>query len=132
MPRMPLDGVRVVDITAVIGAPYGTALLADMGAEVIRVESTKVFPSTTRGNMARPPKEIVPSMGPTGRGYPDFDPGARPWNRFGLFNCHGNNKLSMTVDLRLPEGVAIFHRLLPLSDILLGDVSGGVGKIRAG
>ena len=129
---MPLDGVRIIDITAVIGAPIGTGLLAQMGAEVIRVESTRIFPATTRGSLAHPPKEIVPSMGPVGRGYPDFEPGERPWNRFALFNCHGHNKLSMTVDLLLPDGVEIFHRLLQLTDVVIENVPGVMDKLGLG
>ena len=38
---------------------YGTMVLADMGAEVIRVETTQIFPNQTRGVLARPTREMV-------------------------------------------------------------------------
>ena len=119
MPTLPLDGIRIVDMTAVIGAPYGMLLLAEMGAEVVRVESLRHFTSTTRGTMAHPPKALVPTMGPIGGGYPDFDPGDRPWNRFALFNCHAHNKFSMTADIATAKGQAIFKELVNVSDLVV-------------
>ena len=74
---LPLAGVRILDITLVVGAPYGTMLLADMGAEVIRVETRQNFPSTTRGIWARPSKDMVVNGGAMGSGYPDMEPGER-------------------------------------------------------
>jgi len=129
MPPLPLQGVRVVDMTAVIGAPYGTLMLADMGAEVIRIESTRFFASTTRGYQARPDKTLVPTLGPVGRGYPGLDPGERPWNRFALFNCHATNKRSMTVDLAQPEGRAIVYRLMAVSDLFVENMPGVAEKL---
>ena len=121
---LPLEGIRVVDFTAVIGAPYGTLMLADMGAEVIRLESLQRFAPTTRGTGIRPAKDLVPSMGPVGRGYPNFDPGDRPWNRFALFNCHAHNKLSATTDLGTERGVGIAQELIALSDVLVENQPG--------
>ena len=50
----PLHGVRVLDFTTVWSGPYLTQLLADLGAEVIRVENPSVFPPTTKGYLPRP------------------------------------------------------------------------------
>jgi benzylsuccinate CoA-transferase BbsF subunit len=116
-------------MTAVIGVPYGTLMLADMGAEVIRLESTKFWVSTTRGYLARPDPSVVPSMGPVARGYPDLDPGKRPWNRFALFNCHAVNKRSMTVDLGQPEGREIVHDLARVSDLFIENMPGVTEKL---
>ena len=115
--KLPLEGIRILDFTVVWAGPFATQLLAEWGAEVIRVESTKFFPSTTRGTLARPSKELV-QQGGIG-GYPDKDPGERPWNRAALFNVHARNKLSMTVDLTNPEGQEIFADLVSKSDGLI-------------
>lgn len=101
-------------------------LLADMGAEIIRVESTQHFPPITRGDLARPARELLPSLTLTGRGYPDADPGERPWNRVALFNCHARNKRSVTVDLQKPEGRALVKRLVQISDGVIENNSVGV------
>ena len=63
MARLPLEGVRIIDHTVVFQGPYAALILADMGAEVIRVESIHHFPPTTRGVYARPTKEMVAQMG---------------------------------------------------------------------
>ena len=118
---LPLKGVRIVDLTVVLAGPYGAMQLADWGAEVIRVESTQHFASATRGMLARPPQEFVNalSQGGGGIGYPDDHAGERPWNRGSVFNSHGRNKLSMTVDLTRPEGQEVLHRLVAESDGLM-------------
>ena len=126
--RLPLEGVRVIDMTVVWAGPYGTMFLADMGAEVIRVESVNVFPSLTRGNFARPAKETAEQAGwPI---YPDRDPGERPWNRCSIFNVHSRNKYSMTADLNTPEGREVFRRLVESSDLFIeNNVVGSVERL---
>jgi benzylsuccinate CoA-transferase BbsF subunit/naphthyl-2-methylsuccinate CoA transferase subunit len=102
-------------------------ILGDLGAEIIRVESITHFAAVpTRGYRARVRREDVAAMGHMGSLYPERDPGERPWNRFAPFNCHGRNKLSMTVDLERPEGVTIFKRLVRISDIFLENNSAEV------
>lgn len=119
MATLPLEGIRVLDLTVVWAGPYATQLLADLGAEVIRIESIHFYQNTTRGIMPRPPKELVPSMGPVGGGFPDADPGDRPWNRHALFNQHARNKRSVTIDLTKPEGKEIFYELVSKSDVFV-------------
>lgn len=117
--KLPLEGVRVLDMTVVWAGPYCATLLADLGAEVIRVESVQVFGPPTRGSSARPSKFAIENMPPFIGGMPDRDPGARPWNRYPLFNAHARNKRSMTVDLLRPEGREIFRKLVAISDVLV-------------
>jgi crotonobetainyl-CoA:carnitine CoA-transferase CaiB-like acyl-CoA transferase len=116
--KLPLEGVRVLDLTVVWAGPYATMLLADLGAEVIRVENPWVFPTATRGGLPRPPRELVPEHGPLGS-YPDDDPGMRPWNRHSMFSAHARGKRSCTLDLRQPLGLELFLRLVDRADVLV-------------
>lgn len=116
---LPLEGVRVIDLTVVWAGPYATMFLADLGAEVIRVENPWLFPSSTRGYMARPTVGQAAALGAAGTGYPNGDPGERPWNRHMLFNCHARNKRSMTLDIRKPSGREILLQLVERSDLLV-------------
>jgi len=122
MARLPLEGVRVTSITPIWAGPYAEMMLADWGAEVIRVESLQYCPLGSRGRGPRQPKWIVEMV--TGHysaslkeGYDDVN--GRPWNRSCMFNQHGRNKLCCTVDLMRPRGREVFRRLLEVSDIFL-------------
>ncbi|MFN3974493.1 MAG: CaiB/BaiF CoA transferase family protein [Dehalococcoidia bacterium] len=119
MAQLPLSGVRILDITVVWVGPYCTMLLADWGAEVIRVETRQVFQPSTRGYVPYPSKELMQSQRTWSLALPNWEPGRRPWNRTPLFNSHGRNKLSFTVDLRRPEGQEVLHRLVAISDVLI-------------
>lgn len=126
MPPLPLQGLRVLDFTVVWAGPYATMMLADYGAEVIRVESLQHFPSTTRGLVPRPPAALLASASHLLVGFPDWEPGEHPWNRHPMFNNHARNKLSMTVDLTRPEGREVLRRLVLLSDVLVENNALGV------
>jgi crotonobetainyl-CoA:carnitine CoA-transferase CaiB-like acyl-CoA transferase len=119
MTALPLSGIRVLDFTVVWAGPYCTMMLADYGAEVIRVESLQHFPPTTRGSMPRPPAAFLANASHLQGGYPNWEPGERPWNRHPSFNNHARNKLSMTVDTTRPEGRDIVRRLVEISDVLV-------------
>lgn len=116
---LPLDGIRVLDMTVVWAGPYATCILGDLGAEIVRVDNPAIFPSATRGALARPPKELVADIGGIFGGYPDADPGDRPWNRIALFNAHARNKKSITLDLRKEAGREAFLRLAAQCDLML-------------
>ena len=124
---LPLEGIRVIANTYTWAGPYAMMMLADMGAEIIRVESIQRWQWNTRGFMARPTKEqAAVLMGPMGAAYPNRDPGPRPWNRHAMFNSHARNKKSFTVDLASPEGVDIFKRLVAQSDAVVENSTPGV------
>jgi crotonobetainyl-CoA:carnitine CoA-transferase CaiB-like acyl-CoA transferase len=116
---LPLDGIRILDFTVVWAGPFATMLLGDYGAEVIRVESLRFFPSVTRGSTPRPTAAAVRAMSGPGGAYPEREPGPRPWNRHPMFNPHARNKLGMTVDLSRPEGRELFLRLIAISDVVV-------------
>ena len=121
MSKLPLEGIRVIDHGIVYTGTAATTMLADMGAEVIRIESVQVLQPFTRGFMARPPKSEQ-----TGLGYPDLDPGERPWDRW--FQLHGlqRNKYGITLDLSRPKGVEIYKKLAAKSDIVMDNFAAGV------
>ncbi len=120
---LPLAGVRVADITVVWAGPHVTQLLAEWGAEVIRVEPrTRIQPSTRGAERVPPTAEQLKEMAAQGitlGAFPDFEGGADPWNRGASFNSHGRNKLSMTADIMTPEGRETMLRLVEVCDVVV-------------
>ena len=99
-----LTGVRVLDLGMFLAGPYCGKLLADMGAQVIKIESAH-HPDPLRENA---------------RGiFPNADPGERPWNRSGMINDRNRGKLGITLDLAHPEGRRTFLQLVAISDVVL-------------
>ena len=94
----PLSGVRVLDLTRYLAGPFCTMLLADYGADVVKVEARK------------------------GREF--RLPGAKRDTYFFLSSNRG--KRSMTLDLRRPEGRDLVLRLLPRFDVLVENYRPGV------
>jgi len=123
--RLPLDGLRVLDLTVVWAGPYCTMLLADLGADVVRVDNPWLWPTATRGVVPRPPRELVPALGPLGA-YPDLDPGPRPWNRHSMYSAHARNKRGVTLDLRTEVGRELFLRMVEQADVLVENNSAKV------
>jgi crotonobetainyl-CoA:carnitine CoA-transferase CaiB-like acyl-CoA transferase len=98
---VPLSGIRVVDLTRILAGPFCTMLLADMGAEVVKVET--------------------PGGGDPLRGQGVVRDGLS-WY-FAAFN---RNKKSLTLDLRAEEGRAALARLIETSDVLVENYRPGV------
>jgi crotonobetainyl-CoA:carnitine CoA-transferase CaiB-like acyl-CoA transferase len=94
-----LTGVRVIELTTYVAAPSSGRMLADWGAEVIKVEAAP------KGDVVR---FVVPL--PVLRATPD-EPVC-------FEQCNANKK-SVVVDLKTPEGVEIMHKLLATADVLL-------------
>jgi len=93
----PLDGFRVLDLSRVLSGPYCTMLLADMGAEVIKIE----MPG--EGDLTR------------GKGDPESEKrGGQP-----VFFDLNRNKKSLTLNLKPQAGKEIFKRLVQSADILM-------------
>jgi crotonobetainyl-CoA:carnitine CoA-transferase CaiB-like acyl-CoA transferase len=93
-PRGPLLGVRVLDISTVIAGPFASALMGDMGAEVLKIE--------------------IPVSGDHIRHLPPHKDGVPLWSK-----VTNRNKRGITLDLREPEGMQILQRLLPDYDVLV-------------
>lgn len=117
--RLPLEGIVVVEMTVAWAGPYCTQLLADLGATVIRVDNPNLFPTNTRGVLPRPTRELLPLLGPLFGGYPDREPGERPWNRAGMYLGQARGKWCVTVDPRTPLGRQTLHRLIARADVLV-------------
>ncbi len=119
MGRLPLKGLRVLEITVVWAGPYCGSFLADLGAEVIRVESANAFVPLTRGAGARLTQATIDNLPLYSGGTPGRVAGERPFNRSPMFNSHARNKRSMTVNLLEPGGREIFDRLVAISDVFI-------------
>ena len=91
----PLDGIRVVDLSRVVSGPFCTMTLADMGADVIKIEE--------------------PGRGDESRAFgPPFLGGESPY-----FLSINRNKRSCTVNLKCEDGRAVLHRLVARADVLV-------------
>jgi crotonobetainyl-CoA:carnitine CoA-transferase CaiB-like acyl-CoA transferase len=104
-----LHGIRVLDLTWVLAGPYCTKVLADHGAEVIKVES-----------LGRPdPTRFAPFMH-LSRG-PHTDP-----NTNGYFNEVNRNKRSIALDTRTKDGITVLRELIAHCDVLVENFSSTV------
>ncbi|MCH8744987.1 MAG: CoA transferase [Chloroflexi bacterium] len=105
----PLKNYRILDLSRIWAGPYCTKLLADMGAEVVKMESLRVYDSH-RG-------PVTPAPGIAA--YPDADPGEEPWNRNGWFNCLHMSKYGITLELTHEAGRNVFEQLVSISDVVV-------------
>ena len=102
----PLDGVRVLDLSRILAAPFATQLLGDLGADVIKVER--------------------PGSGDDARQYgPPFldEPGGA---ESGFYLSANRNKRSITVDHSSPAGAGLIGELAAVSDVLVENYRRGV------
>lgn len=113
MSRPPLSNVRVVDLGSASAGPMAGHLLADMGAEVIKIESRARMDGMRLG---RPMVGEDLTGGDRGL-WPELQP---------VFHGLNRNKLSVTLNLRTEAGRAILQRLASVSDVVLANFSPGV------
>jgi crotonobetainyl-CoA:carnitine CoA-transferase CaiB-like acyl-CoA transferase len=100
--QRPLDGVRVLDLSRVLAGPFCTMNLADLGAEVIKIE--------------------VPIRGDDSRSYAPRIPGS---DDSGYFYSVNRGKQSLTLDLHKPEGAEILLALVGHADVVVENFSPG-------
>src|SRR5512145_1775393 len=94
MIMQPLNGIRVLDLSRVLAGPYCTMVLGDLGADVIKVES---------------------SEGDETRGWgPPFTAGESAY-----YLCVNRNKRSIVLDFKTEEGRRVLHELVKRSDVLV-------------
>jgi crotonobetainyl-CoA:carnitine CoA-transferase CaiB-like acyl-CoA transferase len=98
--RLPLHGIRVLDLTMAWAGPYATRLLADMGAEVIKIESVDNW-DVLRALTGQPPET------------------ERVWDKSPYFNQTNRNKYGCSLDLSKPRGRELFLRLAARSDVVI-------------
>ncbi len=91
----PLDGIRVIDVTTVLLGPFGTQILGDMGADVIKVEAPPI------GDIARNMGTVRnPGMG-------------------GIYLNANRNKRSLAIDLKQESAKEALRRLIPTADVFV-------------
>jgi len=101
MTRPPLDGVRILAVSQFGAGPFGTQMLADLGADIIKIEDPGVG-----GDSAR---YVPPFQGEADSPY---------------FQSFNRGKRSVSINLRHPDGRAVFHDLVRVSDAVFNNARG--------
>ena len=101
--RLPLSGLRVLDLTWIVSGPQSTRILADLGAEIVKGESRH------HGDQVR---------------RMTFNP--QVWRARGMFYYFNRNKMDITLNLATPEGKDVLRRLVALSDVVIENFSAHV------
>lgn len=104
---LPLDGVRVLDLTWAWAGPFATTLLADLGAEVVNVEW-----HPRASNMRTQP--------PFSQGHEESP------NSSGWWSANQRGKLSVGINLKHPDGISIVRELARVADVAIENFSPGV------
>ena len=105
MSEAPLKNIRVLDLSRVFAMPFAAANLADLGAQVIKIDTCQAqFMDTTRT-----------ITGP----FPDNETGELWWEQGGTFQNLNRGKRSLTLDLRAEESQKIIKDLVKLCDVVL-------------
>ena len=102
----PLNGVKVIDLTHMLAGPYAGMVLADLGAEVVKVEPL--------------------GSGEMTRGLLKNDPNYSFKNFGAYFLTLNRNKKSVSIDLKNKKGLEVFYELVKSADVVLNNFSAGV------
>ncbi len=101
----PLDGIKILDLTIYQNGPWGTVMLSDMGADVLKIEDP------VNGDPGR-------NLTPAGSGH------RRRVNTY--FQTMNRNKRSMTLNLKCDQGRAIFFKMVQHADVVTQNFRVGV------
>jgi crotonobetainyl-CoA:carnitine CoA-transferase CaiB-like acyl-CoA transferase len=104
----PLEGIKVLDLTHMLAGPYAGMVLADLGAEVVKVEPLGTG-EMTRGLLSDDPNNSFKGFG-------------------AYFLTLNRNKKSMSLDLKDTQGLQVFYDLVKSTDVVLNNFSAGVVK----
>ena len=104
----PLNGIKVIDLTHMLAGPYAGMVIADLGAEVVKVEPLA-------------PGEMT-------RGLLQTDPNYSLKNFGAYFLTLNRNKKSVSLDLKSDHGLNVFYDLVKSADVVLNNFSAGVVK----
>ena len=102
---LPLEGIRVLDSTYVFALPYCGGLMADLGAEVIKLEG--------------PGRPDITRTGGFSGSFPDGEQGEDWWNRPSTYNLLHRGKRSLVVDMTDERGRDLFRQLVSVSDVVM-------------
>ena len=104
----PLNGIKVIDLTHMLAGPYAGMVVADLGAEVVKIEPL-VTGEMTRGLLKTDPNYSYKEFG-------------------AYFLTLNRNKKSVSLDLKSESGLEIFYQLVKSADVVLNNFSAGVVK----
>ena len=102
MSALPLSGIKILDLTRVLAGPLSAQMLADLGAEVIKIER----PGSGDDARAFGPPYLV-------------DPEGKENNNNSFYLCANRNKKSVTVNIAQPEGQEIIRELAKSCDVMM-------------
>ncbi|MDC2965067.1 CoA transferase [Gammaproteobacteria bacterium] len=106
--KQSLKGIKVLDLTHMLAGPYTTMILADLGAEVVKIEQPKTG-DITRNLLKDDPKYSFDGIG-------------------AYHLTLGRNKKSVELDLKSEEGLKLFKELAEVADVVVDNFSQGVTK----
>ena len=104
----PLEGIKVLDLTHMLAGPYAGMVLADLGADVVKVEPLGTG-EMTRGLLSDDPNNSFKGFG-------------------AYFLTLNRNKKSVSLDLKDVQGLQVFYDLVKSTDVVLNNFSAGVVK----